>query len=46
MQSLSNERQLARDRKDWAKADEIRDQITDLGWSVKDTPEGPVLSKL
>jgi cysteinyl-tRNA synthetase len=41
-----NERQQARDRKDWVTADEIRDQIMGLGWSVKDTPEGSILVKL
>lgn len=46
VQDLSKKRHQARVRKDWATADEIRDQITGLGWSVKDTPDGPVLSKL
>ena len=46
VQALSNERQQARDRKDWATADKIRDQIAKLGWLVNDTPEGPVISKL
>jgi cyanophycinase-like exopeptidase len=44
--ALLEERQLARDRKDWAAADDLRDQIAVLGWSVKDTSEGPVISKL
>lgn len=44
--ALSKKRQQARDQKDWTIADEIRDQITVLGWSVKDTPDGPVISKL
>ena len=31
----------ARASKDWAKADEIRDQLKAMGVVVKDTPEGP-----
>ena len=46
VQDLSKKRQQARDRKDWATADEIRAQITGLGWSVKDTPDGTVIRKL
>jgi cyanophycinase-like exopeptidase len=42
---LTKQRQFARDRKDWAAADNFRDQIAVLGWSVMDTPEGPVISK-
>jgi hypothetical protein len=42
---LANERQAARERKDWAAADEYRRQITALGWNVQDTPDGPRLVK-
>jgi cysteinyl-tRNA synthetase len=35
------QRQAARARKDFAAADAIRDQLTSLGVSVEDTPEGP-----
>jgi cysteinyl-tRNA synthetase len=35
------ERQAARARKDFAAADAIRDQLTSLGVSVEDTPQGP-----
>ena len=34
------ERQAARDRKDWAAADAIRDQLRDAGVIIEDTPEG------
>jgi cyanophycinase-like exopeptidase len=44
--ALSKKRQQARDQKEWKIADEIRDQIAGLGWSVKDTPDGPVISRL
>jgi cysteinyl-tRNA synthetase len=35
------QRQAARARKDFAAADAIRNQLTDLGVSVEDTPQGP-----
>ncbi len=35
------QRQAARVRKDFAAADAIRDQLTTLGVSVEDTPDGP-----
>ena len=35
------QRQAARVRKDFAAADAIRDQLTSLGVSVEDTPQGP-----
>jgi cysteinyl-tRNA synthetase len=36
IQKLLTERKLARDNKDWKKADELRDQIIALGFEVKD----------
>jgi cysteinyl-tRNA synthetase len=39
-------RQSARVSKDWATADELRDQILSLGWKVEDTSEGPMIDKL
>ncbi|WP_309232948.1 hypothetical protein [Blastococcus sp. TML/C7B] len=35
------QRQAARVRKDFAAADAIRDQLTTLGVTVEDTPDGP-----
>ena len=43
--NLAEQRQSARDQRDWAAADKLRDQIVNLGWNVKDTPEGPVIYK-
>lgn len=40
---LAEKRQLARSHRDWHKADSIRDQISGLGWHVRDTPSGPEL---
>lgn len=43
---LVEERKIARKAKDFAKADEIRDKITSLGYSVKETRQGVEISKL
>lgn len=45
VQSLLEERQAARARKDWTAADHLRDQIAALGWQVLDTPQGPRLER-
>jgi cyanophycinase-like exopeptidase len=37
---LVEERQEARLRKDWSQSDSLRQRIRELGWQVKDTPEG------
>jgi cysteinyl-tRNA synthetase len=39
------EREEARRKKDWATADRLRDELHNEGWSVEDTPEGPVVSR-
>jgi hypothetical protein len=44
LDDLVAQRQQARQDKDWAASDALRDQIAELGWTVKDTPDGPVLS--
>lgn len=43
---LVQKRADAKKAKDWATADAIRDQLTQMGWAVKDTAQGPQLSKL
>ncbi|MCL2739710.1 MAG: cysteine--tRNA ligase [Oscillospiraceae bacterium] len=40
IQKLINERDLARQNKDWAKSDEIRDLLAEKGIVIKDTPKG------
>jgi cysteinyl-tRNA synthetase len=40
---LLTERERARRERDFATADERRDQLSALGWQVRDTPEGPRL---
>ena len=44
--ALVEKRAAAKKAKDWATADAIRAQLTELGWAVKDTAQGPQLSKL
>ena len=39
--SLVAEREAARERRDWASSDELRERIVELGWQVSDTPSGP-----
>jgi len=46
MLELAEKRQAARKAKRWAEADALRDQITEAGYEVRDTPEGPVVRKL
>jgi len=43
---LVEERGRARAEKNWARADEIRDELAAKGYTVEDTPEGPVVRKL
>lgn len=43
---LSEEREIARKNKNWKKSDELRDQINSLGYEIKDTENGPQISKL
>ena len=45
VQTLVEERQMARDEKNWAESDRLRDEIAELGWQVQDTPEGQKLVK-
>lgn len=40
VRQLAEQRWQARTDKDWAKSDELRDQLRDMGWVVKDGKEG------
>ncbi|HVY97831.1 MAG TPA: cysteine--tRNA ligase [Solirubrobacterales bacterium] len=42
-EALLLERQEARAAKDFARADEIRDRLAELGWEVRDSADGPRL---
>jgi cysteinyl-tRNA synthetase len=46
MLELAEKRQAAREAKQWAEADTLRDRIAGAGYEVRDTPEGPVVRKL
>jgi hypothetical protein len=39
--ALIEEREAARDAKDWARADALREQLAHMGYVIEDTPEGP-----
>jgi cysteinyl-tRNA synthetase len=41
IQQLVEERQAARKAKNFKRSDEIRDQLSKLGWVIEDTPKGP-----
>jgi len=43
---LVEARAAARAEKNWAESDRLREALAELGWAVKDTPEGPKLRKL
>ena len=44
-EALLAEREAARRGRDFARADEIRDRLGELGWEVRDTPEGARLRR-
>ena len=46
VQQLADARATARAEKDFAASDRLREQITALGWGVRDTADGQVLAEL
>ncbi len=44
--ALVAERAAARQSRDWSRADEIRQQITALGYTLEDTPTGPKVKRI
>jgi cysteinyl-tRNA synthetase len=44
--ALMEERTEARKAKDFSRADAIRDELTEQGWTIEDTPKGPRLKRL
>ena len=42
-QELMLEREQARAAKDFERADELRDRLAGMGWTVRDSAEGPRL---
>ncbi len=43
--ALAHERVLAKKAKDFAKADQLRQQVKSQGWVIEDTPAGPRLKR-
>jgi cysteinyl-tRNA synthetase len=41
--ALRDARERARGARDWAAADRLRDELHELGWDVRDGPDGPEL---
>jgi cysteinyl-tRNA synthetase len=41
---LANEREKARREKNWKRSDELREQVSALGWEVRDTKDGQKLA--
>lgn len=46
IEELVAKRQQARRNKNFAEADAIRDSLAELGWLVKDTPDGPRVTRV
>ncbi len=46
IQALADERQAARKSKNFARADELRQELTARGWTVEDTAAGPRCKRL
>ena len=42
---LLERRQQARQAKEWAEADRVRNELAALGWVIQDTPQGPKLKR-
>jgi cysteinyl-tRNA synthetase len=45
IQKLADERQQAKDKKDFDTADKLREKILDSGYRIDDTPHGPLIKK-
>lgn len=46
VKELAGQREKYRQEKEWQKSDEARKKITELGYSVEDTPQGPKIKKI
>jgi cysteinyl-tRNA synthetase len=44
-EALLAEREQARTERDFERADALRDQLAELGWEIRDTPEGARLRR-
>ena len=43
---MADQREAARKERDWAEADRLRALVTEAGYSIEDTKEGPLVKKL
>ena len=43
---LAQEREMWRRAKDWRKADEVRQKISEAGYIINDTPDGPNIKQM
>ena len=46
LETVEEIRKIARENKDWAKSDELRDLISQKGYNVKDTKNGVEVNKI
>ena len=44
--AVAEERKAARAEKNWAKSDELREKLKEMGYAVKDSKEGYTISKI
>nr|WP_319609410.1 cysteine--tRNA ligase [Oceaniferula marina] len=45
IQDLAERRRQAKQNKDWAASDQLRDELAALGWTIKDNPDGYELTQ-
>src|SRR5215475_13090040 len=45
VEELAHQRENARHEKNWKRSDELRERISALGWEVRDTKDGPKLTR-
>lgn len=45
VRELAEQRWQAKQNKDWAASDQLRDQLASMGWTIKDNPDGYELSR-
>jgi len=45
VQELVEKREKARQGKDWQRSDDLRDEISELGYLIEDTESGPIVKK-
>ena len=46
LQKLLDDREAARQAKDFRRADSVRQELNSKGWSIEDTPKGPRLKRM